>query len=143
MLAGQRILIVDDDVLIGMTTRICLEDAGFETTYCSSGRQALAMVGAAAPDILLLDVMMPHMDGPALLRELRRLPATARTPVIFYTGGSAYDAERLLALGALAVIPKPFDPARLGLHIRHLTEGSSPALPLLNRVPAGSAEIRA
>jgi CheY-like chemotaxis protein len=75
---------------------------------------ALAKVDDFAPDLILLDVMMPGMDGPATLAQLRKRPVSADTPVIFMTAKvQREEIDRFLALGAVAVIPKPFDPLTL------------------------------
>ena len=86
---------------------------------CGSGREALAAVATVAPQLLLLDVMMPEMDGPTLLAELRQQPATRLTPAIFMTAKvQREEIERFMALGAIDVIAKPFDPMALPDSIR-------------------------
>src|ERR1700730_3625339 len=82
----RKILCVDDEPLVQAIARAALEKrGGFTVLVCASGAEALAAVAAFAPDLLLLDVMMPDWDGPATLAALRRLPATAATPAIFMT----------------------------------------------------------
>lgn len=115
-----RILYVDDDDDIRTVAGFSLEIVGgFEIASCGSGSEALARADAFAPQLLLLDVMMPEMDGPAVLAALRELPATAATPAIFMTAKvQAAEVERLRTLGAIDVIAKPFDPMQLPDKIR-------------------------
>jgi two-component system OmpR family response regulator len=109
------ILLVDDDPDIRRIAVFSLRRLGnFRVQPAASGPEALAIVSREVPDLVLLDVSMPGMDGPATLAALRELPAPAPVPVVFFTATSS-DAEvaRLCALGAVAVIPKPFDIAAL------------------------------
>ena len=111
----ERILLVDDDPDIRVLAKMELEMVGgFTVRACSSGEEALATAGPFAAQLILLDFMMPGMDGPAVLERLRAAPETAPVPVIFMTAkAAARDAEKLKALGALEVIAKPFEPMRL------------------------------
>lgn len=115
-----RILYVDDDDDIRTVAVFSLEIVGgFEIVACGSGSEALARADDFAPQLLLLDVMMPEMDGPAVLAALRALPATAATPAIFMTAKvQTAEVERLRTLGAIDVIAKPFDPMQLPDKIR-------------------------
>ncbi|MGZ5848543.1 MAG: response regulator, partial [Ramlibacter sp.] len=82
---------------------------------------AIAQAEAFGPDLLLLDVMMPGMDGPTTLARLRELPATRQVPVVFMTAKvQASEIENYKALGALGVISKPFDPMRLADQVKAL-----------------------
>src|SRR5271154_917225 len=82
----KRILCIDDETDILAVAKLALETVGgFETRQCSSGAEALIEVSNSPPDLILLDVMMPQMDGPATLKALRQDPATAGIPVIFMT----------------------------------------------------------
>lgn len=112
----QRVLYVEDDPDIQAVAVMALETvAGLTVEACSSGAEALAKAAGFGPDLIVLDVMMPGMDGPTTLTELRKLPPLADTPVVFITAKTANaDLENLQALGALSVITKPFDPMRLG-----------------------------
>ena len=112
----QRVLYVEDDPDIQAVAVMALETvAGLTVEACSSGAEALAKGADFGPDLIVLDVMMPGMDGPTTLTELRKLPPLADTPVVFITAKTANaDLENLQALGALSVITKPFDPMRLG-----------------------------
>ena len=95
--------------------RVALEQVGgLEVEICGSGEDALARVGDFRPELILLDVRMPGMDGPQTLAQLRSAPQTAGIRVVFLTGDAQpADVERLLALGAVAVLAKPFDPMTL------------------------------
>ncbi|WP_421683116.1 response regulator [Stutzerimonas urumqiensis] len=116
----KRILHIEDDVSIQAVTKLALEVVGgYQVLSCDSGRQALEQVGAFAPDFILLDVMMPGMDGPETLARLRERPALADTPVAFMTAKvQSAEIEYLRGLGALDVIIKPFDPMRLAHQIQ-------------------------
>ena len=111
----QRILYVEDEPDIQAVARVALENVGgFDLQVCSSGKAALAEATAFAPDLILLDVMMPDMDGPDTLKALYALPELADTPAIFMTAkAQAGEVESYRSLGALEVIVKPFDPMTL------------------------------
>jgi len=115
-----RILHVDDDALMRDVVELALDfDSEFVVMSCAGGEQALAAVPGWQPDLIILDVMMPEMDGPAVLARLRDNPDTAKIPVIFITGRiPAAERERLMALGAVAVIAKPFYPVKLAETVR-------------------------
>lgn len=115
----QRILYVEDEPDIQAVARIALETVGgFILQVCNSGEQALNAAVEFAPDLLLLDVMMPGMDGPSTLRELRKLPGLANTPAVFMTAKvQPQEIEQFKSFGALDVIPKPFDPMALSEQI--------------------------
>lgn len=116
----SRILYVDDDDDIRTVALFTLElVGGFDVAGCGSGREALARAADFAPQLLLLDVMMPDMDGPAVLSALRLQPATSTTPAVFMTAKvQAGEVARYRALGAIDVIAKPFDPMSLPTTIR-------------------------
>jgi CheY-like chemotaxis protein len=121
----QTILYVEDDLDIQTVARLALEAVGgFTVTICGSGREALATLEAAFhPDLILLDVMMPEMDGPTTLEALRRLPQTAATPVVFMTAKvQGSETAHYKSLGAIGVIPKPFDPMQLAQQVQALWE---------------------
>ncbi len=115
----QKILFVEDDPDIQMVAQLALEAVGgYTVQICSSGAEALATAEGFAPDLVLLDVMMPGMDGPTTLAELRKKPALTHTPVIFMTARvQRHEIEQYLALGATDVISKPFDPMTLASQI--------------------------
>jgi CheY-like chemotaxis protein len=115
----KRILYVEDDSDIRTVTAMALEAVGgFTVIACDSGKEALAMAPDANADLILLDVMMPGMDGLATLSALRGLPQTADTPVIFMTAKvQASEIQHYLRLGATGVISKPYDPMMLSTQI--------------------------
>ena len=108
----QRILMIEDDLDIQAVARLALESlGGFTVEICSRGHEALDTAPAFGPDLILLDVMMPGMDGPTTLQHLRALPQTAAVPVAFMTAKvMPHEIEYYKTLGALEVIRKPFDP---------------------------------
>ncbi|GAB4177344.1 MAG: response regulator [Roseiflexaceae bacterium] len=116
----DHILFVEDDPDIQAVAQLALEAVGgFRVTVCQSGREALAIAEQANPDLILLDVMMPEMDGPGTLANLRKLATTATTPVIFMTAKvQPHEVAQFRALGTLDVIAKPFDPMTLADTIR-------------------------
>lgn len=119
----NNILYVEDDADIRAVAQLALEAVGgFDVRLCGSGQDALAAVeGGYRPDLLLLDVMMPGMDGPSTLAALRGLPATAGTPAAFMTAKvQAGEIAHYRSLGALGVIAKPFDPMDLARQVRAL-----------------------
>ncbi len=118
----NRILHIEDEGDIQEVARIALEDVGgFSVAAASSGSEGLALAARLRPDLILLDVMMPGMDGPATLQALRENPATAGIPVIFMTAKvQRHEVDRYKALGALGVITKPFDPMTLAETVRTL-----------------------
>ena len=110
-----RILYVEDEPDIQAVARIALEAVGgFTLKVCSSGEEALQAAVEFGPDLLLLDVMMPGMDGPTTLLELRNFPELADVPAIFMTAKvQPQEIEQFKSCGALDVIAKPFDPMAL------------------------------
>ena len=111
----QRIMLVEDDPDIRTVAGMALElVGGYTLRAVGSGAQALEAVAEFNPQLVLLDVMMPDMDGPGVLNELRARPATSGIPVIFLTAKAhPEEIEKLRALGAIEVIGKPFDPMTL------------------------------
>jgi two-component system OmpR family response regulator len=117
-----NVLYVEDDPDIQMVAQMALEVVGGLTLRsCSSGREAVLAAIDYTPDLILLDVMMPDMDGPATLAALRKLPRTATTPVVFMTAKvQAAEVSHYRSLGAVGVIAKPFDPMLLAQQVRGL-----------------------
>lgn len=122
----QNIIHAEDEEDIRAIAQIALEDIGaFTVRYCANGCEVLEVVQEFTPDLFLLDVMMPKMDGPSALRELRKLPQFAETPAIFMTAKiHASEIEEYKALGAIDVIHKPFDPMTLAEDIKKLWKHS-------------------
>jgi two-component system OmpR family response regulator len=118
----KRLLFVEDEPDIQVVARLALEAVGgFIVVICSSGKEALVKVPSFVPDLILLDVMMPGMDGPTTLKALREIPETATTPVIFMTAKvQPYEVAEYKRLGALDVIAKPFDPMQLSATINSI-----------------------
>ena len=114
-----KIVHVDDDPDIREISRIALElVGGLEVVQFASGQEVLAGAVAAQPDVFLLDVMMPGMNGEETLKHLREMPEFATTPAIFMTAKAQHsDIDKLKAAGALDVIVKPFDPMQLAADI--------------------------
>lgn len=118
----ERILLVEDDPDIRVVTSLALSKiGGFEVRVSGSAPEALRDAPQFAPDLILLDVMMPGMDGPSTLAALRGLPSTATTPVIFMTAKiQPHEMAHYRMLGSAGVIAKPFDPATLAQRVREL-----------------------
>lgn len=123
----KRILHVDDDRSIQAIAKVALEAVGgFEVLSCSSGREALDSVAGFAPDFILLDVMMPGMDGPQTLEQLGSLVNIDVVPVAFMTAKvQPAEVAHYLSLGARDVIIKPFDPMQLASQIRAIWSRSN------------------
>jgi len=117
-----KIMSIEDDLDIQAVTRLALEDiGGFTVEICSGGAEALERVLEFKPDVILLDAMMPGMDGPETLLALRKLPECKDTPVVFMTAKvMPGEIEKFKELSALDVIAKPFDPLTLSDSIREI-----------------------
>lgn len=120
--ALQKVLYVEDEEDIRAVAELALESVGgFTLRSCGSGQQALREAPDFAPDLILLDVMMPGMDGPSTFEALMGIPDLADTPVIFMTAKVQSDEVAYYKkLGAIDVIPKPFDPMSLADQIRSI-----------------------
>jgi CheY-like chemotaxis protein len=118
----RKVLLVDDEDDIRTIGQLSLSRVGgWQTVLAASGAEALARAAAEQPDLILLDVMMPGMDGPTTLGQLRAQASTAQTPVIFMTAKiQKQEVARYLELGAVGVIGKPFDPMTLPAEIKKL-----------------------
>jgi two-component system, OmpR family, response regulator len=106
---GRHVLLVEDAAEVRLLLQMLLELDGFTVTAAVDGPSGLAAVAAERPDVVLLDVQLPGLDGPQVLRALRTSPATADLPVVFLTGAPPAESDGLLALGATGVLHKPFD----------------------------------
>ncbi|WP_341706712.1 response regulator [Halopseudomonas sp.] len=120
----KRIMHIEDDLSIQEVARVALEVVGgFVVRSCDSGADGLAAVESFAPQLVLLDVMMPGMDGPQTLTELRKLPCMHGVPVVFMTAkAQTQEVAAYRDLGAAGVIIKPFDPMTLSDQIRAIWE---------------------
>lgn len=116
----KRIMLVEDDPDIQYITRLSLEvSGGYDVLVCSGGAEALRSAPEYTPELILLDMMMPGMDGVATMEALRQLPGMAAVPMIFFTANAQNQVQRdLLARGALGVIVKPIEPVALVEQIR-------------------------
>jgi CheY-like chemotaxis protein len=112
---SRRLLLVDDDDAIREIATISLERVGgWRVTAVAGGEAAIEAATGATFDAIVLDVMMPGLDGPTTLQRLRTGPLATAVPVVFLTAKlKPADCERLLGLGATGVIAKPFDPMAL------------------------------
>jgi CheY-like chemotaxis protein len=130
---AERILVVDDERAIRLICRVNLESAGYETLEAEDGRGALEVAQAEQPDLIVLDVMLPDLDGWEIAELLAGDPATEEIPLIYVSARSEpSDQRRAHALGALGYITKPFDPEALSLLvnevIRRVRRGERDAL---------------
>jgi CheY-like chemotaxis protein len=119
-MSSYRVLQIDDepDILEIVAASLGL-DPEFEVRGCGSGTDGLTAAAQWRPDLILLDVMMPVMDGPATLRHLRDDPQTADIPVVFMTArAQTRELDHFKSLGAAGVIVKPFDPMTLAASLR-------------------------
>ena len=118
----KYILCVDDEPDILEVAKMSLETIGeLNVTSCASGKEGIRQAELLKPDIILLDVMMPGMDGPSTLKALRANPAVASIPVIFMTAKvQPSEVADYIALGAVGVIPKPFDAMALTQDVQTL-----------------------
>jgi CheY-like chemotaxis protein len=116
---AHRVLVVDDEPQVVWVIQFSLEAEGYETFTASNGVEAMEQVAAHSPDLVVLDVMMPRMDGWSVLRELAALPKNERPRVVMVTAlASAGDRQRATDLGADAYVTKPFSVEEL-LHVLH------------------------
>ncbi len=118
----ERIMYVDDEPDVRKVAKISLELVGkFELCLCGSGREAIAQAQQFRPDLILLDVMMPEMDGPTTLAALRGIESLASTPVVFVTAkAQSAETKCYRNLGAVEVFTKPFQPMQLPNQLREL-----------------------
>ena len=122
----SRILIVDDEDDIRVVASMALEfGGGFTVAQAPNGQQALVEIPAFKPDIVLLDVMMPGMDGPEVFRRMKLDPYAKTIPVIFMTAKvQPHEVQGYMALGAVAVIPKPFEAMLLAAQVTRIWKDS-------------------
>ena len=123
----RRILFVEDDPDIQVVATMALESlGGFTVLACGSGSEALSRFDEFAPELVLLDVMMPGMDGPATLAALRQLPSGG-VPVVFMTARvQAHEIADYRQMGAVDVIAKPFDPMTLAATVQAIWRSLHP-----------------
>jgi CheY-like chemotaxis protein len=132
-MSSVRVLHVDDEPDIREVVEMSLGlDPDLAIKSCASGADALVASSDWPPDLILLDVMMPVMDGPTTLRRLREHPVTINTPVVFMTArAQAREIEQFVSLGAIGVIAKPFDPMTLARAVKGFVRPSKASLAAL------------
>ena len=118
----MKVLIVDDEPDIRRIAKLGLSRVGgMEVVEATNGTEALVRAKEDHPDAVLLDVMMPGLDGPSTLARLREDPATSAIPVVFLTAKAiGTEVDRLKSLGAAGVLTKPFDPMTLARELRNV-----------------------
>ena len=121
----MKILLVEDSKFLRLATGRALTRAGYEMSFAGDGDEALLMAAEKLPDLILLDMMLPKMSGPDVLKALKKEPETARIPVVVLTGLSQTNAERLRGDGAYAFLTK----TELALD-----QGAEPLLAALRKV---------
>lgn len=110
----RTLLVIDDDRDIRLVAKTSLElVGGFHVIVADSGRRGLTFANKARPDAILLDLMMPDLDGRTTLDQLKRMPETASIPVIMLTANVQAHKLELMGQGAAGVLVKPFDPMQL------------------------------
>src|SRR5438874_7041601 len=115
----QRVLVIDDSKNVHALIKARLAGEPVELHFCLSTAQGMMLASQVLPDLILLDVDMPDMDGFEVCRRLKGQPATMNIPVVFLTGaGSTEDKIRGLELGAVDYVTKPFEPAELRARVR-------------------------
>lgn len=129
MKALEKIIYIEDQEDIQAIAQVALSSIShYEVKLCSSGQAALEVIEDFAPDLILLDVMMPGMDGPQTLEAIRKLDSQKDVPVVFMTAKVLpREIDDLMALGALGVISKPFDPVTLGQQVGDIWHKQPPS----------------
>jgi DNA-binding response OmpR family regulator len=121
--ADARILIVDDESAIRLVCQLNLDSVGFQTLEAPDGETALALARTEQPDLILLDVMLPGIDGWEVAKELAAAPETREIPILFLSARSdRSDQERGHEVGALGYLTKPFDPEELIARVQDVLE---------------------
>ncbi|WP_127560392.1 response regulator [Saccharospirillum alexandrii] len=118
----NHVMHVEDDPDIRAIAELALVTVGgLDITQCATGAECLTAIEQRTPDLILLDVMMPGLDGPETLRRIRTLPGMSEVPAVFMTArAQPGEISEYEALGAIGVIPKPFDPLTLADQVRQL-----------------------
>jgi CheY-like chemotaxis protein len=124
-MAAKKILIIDDEKLLVRSTGLVLDHFGYEVRGAIGGEEGLSVASAFLPDLILLDIMMPGMDGWQVLEKLKENPKTRSIPVIIFTARE-YSNGRALARekGAADFVAKPFEPDDLSVIIDDVTNPS-------------------
>jgi len=123
--AAHRVLVVDDEPQVVWVLQLALDAEGYEVLTARNGIEAMAQISSGHPDLMVLDVMMPRMDGWSVMRELSKLPKDERPRVVMVTALASHrDRATAAELGADAYVPKPFDMDHL-LGVLHGLEKAS------------------
>jgi CheY-like chemotaxis protein len=110
----RTVLIIEDEKLIIVSTQMVLEASGFRVESATNGEEGIAKARGSAPDLILLDIMMPGIDGWETLTRLKRDPATAGIPVVIFTAREhSRGHQRSAEMGAVDYFRKPFEPDEL------------------------------
>ena len=126
---AKTVLIVDDERNIMISLRHLMSKAGYEVLYAADGEEALALAESAAPDLILLDVMIPKRDGYDVCQSVRAMPALEKTRIVMLTAkGLEVEMEKGLALGADAYLTKPFSTKELVATVQSLLGDESGGL---------------
>jgi len=125
-MTGLKLLYVEDEPDIRTITRLTLSNiGGHEVIEAASGPEALSLLRNQVPDMILLDVMMPVMNGPETFRRMREMPSVRNVPVVFMTAKvQTREIEEYMKMGAIGVIAKPFDPMTLCQEISNLWQAT-------------------
>ena len=119
----MNVILAEDDPDIQLVARLALKRAGFTVQVVGNGVEALDAIRQQPPDVVLLDWMMPELDGPETCRRLKGDPATAAIPIIFLTAKSQEtEIQRGLSLGAAGYVTKPFDALALGQQVKDIVD---------------------
>jgi len=123
----KSVLYVDDEPDIREVVEMALNLVlGIDVRTCGSGAEALALLPGFMPDLVLLDVMMPGLDGPATLTRIRSDAALSHIPVVFMTAKALpQEVDRFMSLGAVGVISKPFDPMQLAARVQKIWQSAT------------------
>jgi CheY-like chemotaxis protein len=120
------VILAEDDPDIQLVARLSLKRAGFNVRVVGNGQEALDAIRERKPDVVLLDWMMPELDGPETCRQLKADPETSSIPVIFLTAKSQEaEIQRGLSLGASGYVTKPFDALLLGQQVKDIVARES------------------
>ncbi|NBX04177.1 MAG: response regulator [Alphaproteobacteria bacterium] len=138
----KNILYIDDDRDILSVARLALEKiGGFHVDTCSNSSKGIAVAEATQPDLIMLDVMMPGVDGPSLLRSLKTNVQLCGTPVVFMTARvQSAEMDKYAACGSAGVIPKPFNPMTLPKELNALWQAYQTTIH--NNMTCGLEDLR-
>jgi DNA-binding response OmpR family regulator len=133
-----KILVVDDEPDVIELVAFNLRSAGFDITSAENGEEALRKARLCAPDLVILDLMLPEVDGIDVCKMMRRDPVTAKVPIIMLTAKAA-EIDRVLGLemGADDYVTKPFSPRELVLRVKNLVKRANPDSPAAERYQVG------